>query len=153
MPIVGQVLDVADRRVALEVVDARDPLLALSGLDARHERAEHVAQVADDADVDGNDLADLGGVDVDVDLLRLTGVGADVAGDAIVEAHAERDEEVGLLNRGVDPGLAVHAHHAEVERDATPGKAPMPSSVIATGMPARSASSRTNGIAPESMMP
>ena len=89
---------------------------ALSGLDARHERAEHVAQIADDPDVDRNDLADLGGVDVDVDLLRLAGVGADVAGDAIVEAHAERDEEVGLLNRGVDPGFAVHAHHAEVER-------------------------------------
>ena len=115
MPIVGQVLDVADGRVTLEVVDARDPVLALPGLDAGHERAEHVAQVADDADVDGNDLADLGGVDVDVDLLGLTGIGPDVARDAVVEAHTEGDEEVGLLDRRVDPGLAVHAHHAEVE--------------------------------------
>ena len=63
-----------------------------------------------------DDLADLGGVDVDVNLLGLPRVGPDVAGDAIVEAHAERDQEVGFLNRGIDPRFAVHAHHAEVER-------------------------------------
>ena len=43
-------------------------------------------------------------------------VGLQVAGDAIVEAHAEGEQQVGLLDRGVDPGLAVHAHHAEVQR-------------------------------------
>ena len=43
-------------------------------------------------------------------------VGLQVAGDAIVEAHAEGQQQIGLLNRGVDPGLAVHAHHAEVQR-------------------------------------
>ena len=43
-------------------------------------------------------------------------VGLEVAGDAIVEAHAERDQQVGFLDRRVDPGLAVHAHHAEIER-------------------------------------
>ena len=39
----------------------------------------------------------------------------EVAGDAVVEAHAEGEEEVGGLDGVVDPGLAVHAHHAEVE--------------------------------------
>ena len=43
-------------------------------------------------------------------------VGLEVAGDAIVEAHAERDQQVGFLNGRVDPRFAVHAHHAEVER-------------------------------------
>ncbi len=38
-------------------------------LDAGHERSQHVAEVADDADVDRDDLADLRRVDVDVDLL------------------------------------------------------------------------------------
>ena len=38
------------------------------------------------------------------------------AGDAIVEAHAAGDQQVGVLNGVVDPGLAVHAHHAQVER-------------------------------------
>ena len=72
--------------------------------------------VADQADVDLDVLVDLGAVDLDVDLLRVERVGLDVAGHAVVEAHAERDEQVGFLDRGVDPGLAVHAHHAEVER-------------------------------------
>ena len=40
----------------------------------------------------------------------------EVAGDAIVEAHAEGEQEVGVLDRVVDPRLAVHAHHAERER-------------------------------------
>ena len=61
-------------------------------------------------------LVELGRIDVDVDLLRVRRVGLQVAGDAIVEAHAERDQQIGLLDRGVDPGLAVHAHHAEVQR-------------------------------------
>src|ERR1035441_1920615 len=37
------------------------------------------------------------------------------AGDAVVEAHAEGEQEVGLLDGVVAPGLAVHAHHAERE--------------------------------------
>ena len=61
-------------------------------------------------------LADLGAIDLDVDLLRLGGERLRIAGDAIVEAHAERDHEVGLLNGVVHPRLAVHAHHAERER-------------------------------------
>ena len=116
MPIVGQILDVADRRVALQLVDVAQPGGALAVGDARQQVLEHVAQVADDADVDRDVLADLGRVDVDVDLARVRRVGLEVAGDAIVEAHAEREQQVGFLNRGVDPGLAVHAHHAEVQR-------------------------------------
>ena len=52
--------------------------------------------------------------------------------DTVVEPHAERDEEVGFLDRGVDPRLAVHAHHAEIQRVRC-REQPMPSSVIATG--------------------
>ena len=39
-----------------------------------------------------------------------------IAGDAIVEAHADSDQQVGFLNGVIDPGFAVHAHHAEVQR-------------------------------------
>jgi hypothetical protein len=61
----------------------------------------------------------------DVDLLRVQRVGLQIAGDPVVEAHAERDEQVGLLNRGIDPGFAVHPHHAEVQgmRRRTPADA------------------------------
>ena len=39
-----------------------------------------------------------------------------VAGDAVVEARAERDEQVGLLHRRDRGVVAVHARHAEAER-------------------------------------
>jgi hypothetical protein len=38
-----------------------------------------------------------------MNLLRVDRVGLDVARHAIVEAHAERDEEIGFLDRMVDP--------------------------------------------------
>ena len=39
-----------------------------------------------------------------------------LAGDAVVEAGAEGDDEVGLLQAGDRGHRAVHAGHAEVER-------------------------------------
>ena len=58
-------------------------------------------------------FVDFGGVDLDVDLSWRWGRSGEVAGDAVVEAHAEGEQEVGFLDGVVDPGLAVHAHHAE----------------------------------------
>ena len=40
----------------------------------------------------------------------------EVAGHPVVEAEADADDEVGLLDRPIDVDLAVHARHAEVER-------------------------------------
>ncbi len=77
------------------------------------EKLEDLFEVADERDVGADVLVDLGGVDLDVDLLRGGSVAGEVAGDAVVEAHAEGEQEVGLLDGVVDPGLAVHAHHAE----------------------------------------
>ena len=116
VPVVGQILDVADRGVALQLVDVAQPPCAgrwrrrAAGSRARRAGRRRCRRRPDV-------LADLGRVDVDVDLLaRVRRVGLEVAGDAIVEPHAEREQQVGLLNRGVDPGFAVHAHHAEVQR-------------------------------------
>ena len=100
----------------LSAVDVGVPLALVAVLDLRHELLERLLEIADQADVDADVLVDLGRVDVDVDLLGVEGVGLEVARDAIVEAHAEGEEQVGFLDRGVDPGFAVHAHHAEVER-------------------------------------
>ena len=55
-------------------------------------------------------------VELAVDLLRGGRVRRRVAGDAVVEPHAERDEQIRFLDGVVDPRLAVHAHHAEVQR-------------------------------------
>jgi hypothetical protein len=74
------------------------------------------AAVADDRHVGTADLALLGGIDVDVDDLGLGRERRDLAGDAVVEAGAEVDQQVALLHRRGGGGGAVHAGHAEVER-------------------------------------
>ena len=50
-----------------------------------------------------------------MNFFRVLRVGFQVARHAIVEAHAEGEQQVGLLNGFVDPGFAVHAHHAQVQ--------------------------------------
>ena len=69
----------------------------------------------DERDVHFDVLVDLGGIDIDVNLLCVRRVGLQRAGHAIVKAHAERQQQVGFLNRLVDPRFAVHAHHAEIQ--------------------------------------
>ncbi len=71
--------------------------------------------IADDRHVGTADLAELGRVDVDVDDLRAWCERTDLAGDAVVEARAERDEQIGLLHRGDRGVVAVHARHAEAQ--------------------------------------
>jgi hypothetical protein len=64
------------------------------------------------------------------------------AGDAVVEARADRDQEVAVLDRIVRERRAVHAEHAHRERCVV-SKAPMPISVVTTGMPKPRANSRS----------
>ena len=100
MPVVGQVLDVAHGRVALELVECScQPLGRDRPLRTRGSRSSSTSsQIADERDVDLHVLVDLGRIDVDVNLLRVGRVGLQVAGDAIVEAHAEGEQQVGLLD-------------------------------------------------------
>ena len=78
------------------------------------QRVERVAQVAVQGDVGGDDLAELGRVDVGVDDGRLAREAIGLAGDAVVEAHPQREDEVGALHRLVGGLETVHAEHAEV---------------------------------------
>ena len=50
-----------------------------------------------------------------MDLLRFGGIRRQRAGDPIVEAHTAGNQQVCFLNRVVDPRLAMHAHHAQVQ--------------------------------------
>ena len=88
-------------------------------IDLRHsrdERPQHAADVTHDGHVHGHVLADLRGVDVDVDDAGVGRVRADRAGDAVIEAHAQGDEQVRRLDGLVDVLPAVHAHVAVGER-------------------------------------
>ena len=75
----------------------------------------------------GTFLRDLGRVDVDVDELRARGELAELAGDAVVEAGADREDQVGLVHRVVGRAGAVHAEHAEPLRVRAPGRRRGPS--------------------------
>jgi hypothetical protein len=61
-------------------------------------------------------LADLRGVEIHVDDLRLRSEGGGIAGDAVIEAEPDAEDDVGVLDGAVDVHLPVHARHAEVQR-------------------------------------
>src|SRR5829696_2980699 len=62
------------------------------------------------------DLAQLGGVDVDVDDLRVRGELVGGAGDPVVEAHPDGEKKVGAVDGAVHAGLPVHPRPAEIKR-------------------------------------
>ena len=74
---------------------------------------EHALDVAHDGHVGGAVLADLGRIDIHVDHLGVRREGGEAAGDAVVETHAERDQQVGSSHRHVGRIAAVHAGHAD----------------------------------------
>jgi hypothetical protein len=96
-----------------EAVDLREPLGMPRMPDAGEQPLEHFAKIADQGHVHVNVLVDLRAIDLDVDFLGFEGVGGEFAGYAIIEAHAQGDEQVRFLNGLVDPGFAVHPHHAQ----------------------------------------
>ena len=85
-------------------------------LDDLDEFLDDEATVADDRHVRATHLALLRRVDIDVDDLGLGGECRHLAGDAVVEPGAERNEEVTLLHRRDGRGRAVHTGHPEVQR-------------------------------------
>ena len=115
-------LAVAQRVLRCQLVQLPEPrravgragaLLSLGQLG--RQLGDHVLAVADDRDVDQPVLPDLGRVDVHVDDLGVGRERRQLAGDAVVEARAERDQQVGPLHRGDGRVVAVHAGHAQAE--------------------------------------
>ena len=77
---------------------------------------DDVGQIANDRDVGGADLGDLGRVDVDVDDRGLRGEGVWPTGDPVIEAGPQADDDIGPL-QGPDGGNgSVHSGHLQVER-------------------------------------
>src|ERR1700675_4843644 len=93
-----------------------EPRAAVWVHDVRDELFESLASVTNKSRVHFDVLVDLRAVDFDVNFACALRIGAQVAGDAVIKAHADGDEKIGFLNGVIDPGFAVHAHHAEVHR-------------------------------------
>src|SRR5689334_13051002 len=91
------------------------PGAVIAGLDVRRKSFEYLARIADEGSINLHILVDFGAVDFNVNFAGALGVRAQISGDAVIETHADGNEEVGLLNGVIHPGFAVHAHHAEVQ--------------------------------------
>ena len=84
-----------------------------AGLHVLVQLLQHVAAIADDRHRGRHVLADLGRVDVDVDDLGVGRELAQLAGHAVVEAHADADQHVALVDGAVGMDPAVHAQEAD----------------------------------------
>jgi hypothetical protein len=113
-------------------------MLSFAAREQRQQGARGLAQVADEGDVGADVLVDLGGVDLDVDLLGVGRVAGEVAGDAVVEAHAEAMSRSACWMASLthdSPCMPIMPS----ESGCAAGKPPRPSSVLATGICWRSA--------------
>ena len=108
---------VVHRVLLLEIREMGQPLGTIA-LEARApamrgQRAQRLGQHAHMAPLHALHLVDLRAVDVEVrDVLRAGRELRGIAGDAIVEARADGDQEVAVVDRVVGERLAVHAQHA-----------------------------------------
>src|SRR5438034_8618641 len=116
----GRVVRVALGRVLLApAADLLQPVgvaLHAVGLELRSEFAQHPTDVADDRHIDAHVFADLRRVDVDVDDLGLWGETGKFAARAIVHAHADRYDQVRVVDGVVAVHPAVHAQKPEGQR-------------------------------------
>ena len=113
-----QLLGVANdvgRVFRLELLDTVEPIGMGILPDLRVQLAQHPLQVSDDRHIDLDVLADFRGVDVYVYLLGLQGECARLAGDAVVEAHPQGDQQIGLLDGEAGIGHAVHTRHSDAQ--------------------------------------
>jgi hypothetical protein len=82
----------------------------------REQILDRQARVGGHRDVGPDDLVELRGVHVDVDLARAHAELGQLAGDAIVPARADGHDAVAVHDGLVGVGGAVHAEHALVQR-------------------------------------
>ena len=91
------------------------------------ELLQNALHVAHDGQVRRAILADFGRIDVDVNHFGMRREGGQAAGHAIVEAHAEGDQQIGVGHAHVGGVAAVHARHADEIRMRRPANRPAPS--------------------------
>src|SRR5205809_2134957 len=88
-----------------------DPRAMVASFNVGRELFEYFTRIADEGHVNSYVFVDFGTVDLNVNLPRAFGVRAQVSGDAVIEAHADGNEEVGFLYRVVVQVYTEYAHH------------------------------------------
>ena len=102
--------------VAAHLLDPLEPGAALFGLDVLVQLGQPGLQIAMDRRRRAHVLADLCRVDVDVHDLCLRREVLEAAGHAVVEANAQADQKVRLVDCAVVPVHAMHPGHTQVQR-------------------------------------
>ncbi len=100
----------------LERLELSQPLLVRALLEILHDLGECLLHVAHHLHGSLHVLVDLCRVDVEMDHLRLFGIGLQVARYPVVEPHPDGDQHVALICFQVWSHVAMHAQHAAVER-------------------------------------
>ena len=100
----------------LPLVDHGHPLGVLLFLDLRQHGVEHISRVAHDGEIHFHVLAQLTGVDVDLDDGGVLCKGLGVQRHTVRETGAHRDQNVAVGHSAVGGVAAVHTHHADVHR-------------------------------------
>ena len=113
---VGKILDVVYRNCALARFNCLEPCEPSRPATRGSNCSSTSRKIADQRHIDFDVLVDLSRVDFNVNLLGLQRIGRGGSGHAIVKAHAAGDEQIGFLDGVIHPRLAMHAHHAQVER-------------------------------------
>ena len=78
------------------------------------ERAQRCSQIAGQRHVGGDDLREFARIDIGVDDRRVAGEAIGAAGHAIIETHAQRQDDVGTMDREIRGFRTVHAEHAQI---------------------------------------
>ena len=125
---------VAQRELLAPAFEPAQPGLRARGVARRAQPAhlggevgQDLLQRPDHRDVGAAQLVDLGRVDVEVDDGGAGGEGVELAGDAVVESCAHRDEHVAGVHRQVRPLRARACRASRSAARASPGRRPSPS--------------------------
>ena len=102
--------------LCLPLMDHLHPVGMLLFLDLRQHGVQHVSGIAHDGKVDLHILAQLTGIDVDLDDGGVLCKGLGVQGHTVREAGAHRDQHVAVGHGTIGGVTAVHTHHANVHR-------------------------------------
>ena len=101
--------------ISLQILDVLDPFHPRRFVDQRIQPPQHVLDIAHYGDIYRDALADLRGIHVHMHHLGIRRECRGVSCDAVVESHAQGDEQVGLIDRQARIGHSVHAWPAGIQ--------------------------------------